>query len=397
MKIRHLKNGVTLITKKRPTNSVVIGVSVNVGSNDEPRDLRGICHFIEHMLFEGTYKRKNAYEITNEIERLGGEINAATGHDRTFYYVSIPSEYFNIGLDVLSDMIKNSVFDEKMVEKERNVIINEINMHKDEPRSYRWDLFLGTLYQKHPVKNPIYGKVETISSISREKLFDFYKKNYVANNISIIVVGNFGNILDSVEKHFGDLPAKKISKKQIKEPPLKRTLKKIERRKVVQSYIALGYKIAARKSRDSYVFDIISAVLGKGQSGRLFNEIRAKRGLAYDIGVYYDISKDYGYFSVYADTNKKNLERIIKIIVKEIDNLKNISSREIDEAKKFIIGKLKMMADDNKHFVEYIAYWQNIGIKKLDEYIKNIKRINARDIKRVVKKYFRNYAVAIIT
>ncbi|MFH1332062.1 MAG: pitrilysin family protein, partial [archaeon] len=154
MKKTTLSNGITLITEKRSTKSVTIQVTVKAGSNHENEKIAGISHFIEHMLFEGT-KNRTAIELANEIESIGGEINAATSTERTLYYVTVLKKYFDKAVDVLADLIQNPLFEEKAIEKERNVVLDEVNLVMDDPKRYQWVLFQRTLYKKHPARNPI--------------------------------------------------------------------------------------------------------------------------------------------------------------------------------------------------------------------------------------------------
>ncbi len=397
MKSYTLKNGLKIVLHSKKSNSVVIEVSINVGSNYEEPEQRGISHVIEHMLFEGTLNRTQN-QIANEIEKLGGEINAATSHDRTYFYIKIPKKHFETGLDVIADMIKNPLFDEKIIEKEKKVVIDEINLVLDEPRYYRWVLFLKKLYKKHPIKNPIYGFKETVKAMTKADLIKFYEKYYAPNNMIVSVVGGVGSIAN-VKKAFGDLKRnKEVRIERVNEPRQMTAQKIVEKRKTMQSYVVLGYKTVERIKKDSYVLDVIAAILGRGQSGKLFNEIRTKRGLAYDVGVYHETSKNYGFFGVYVDTNKKNIMTVKKIVSDELEKLKNISDKELKEAKTFIEGKFVLNEEDNRKFADFICFWENIGnVNYLNSYIKNINKVRKSDVSRVVKKYLgKNYTLAVI-
>lgn len=392
-----LKNGLKIILDRKPSNSVVIEVCVNVGSNYEKNEQGGISHVMEHMLFEGTLNRTQN-QIANEIEKLGGEINGITSHERTYFYVRIPKKHFDIGLDVITDIIKNPVFDEKAIEKERKVVLDEINLILDEPRFYRWVLFLKKLFKKHPIKNPIYGCKESVKKIGKTELIRFYEKYYVPNNMVISIVGDISDV-SKVKRAFGNLKKKKLPKiKKIYEPKQKSAQKTVEKRKTMQSYVALGYKTVDRIKKESYVLDVIASILGRGQSGKLFNEIRTKRGLAYDVGVYHETSKNYGFFGVYVDTNKKNIPIIKKIVVEEIEKLMNVGDEEVKEAKTFIEGKFVLNEEDNRKMADLLCYWENIGdVRYIYNYIKNIRKVTKSDIRSVIRKYLgKNYTLAII-
>src|SRR3989338_232969 len=196
MKKTTLKNGLTLIEEKKDTDSVSIVITVKTGSNNESKNIFGISHFIEHMLFEGTVNRASSTIIGNEIERLGGDLNAYTTNERTCFYVKVPKKHFDIALEIASDIMQHPLFDNKMIEKERSVILKEINMVTDEPRFHQWVLFSKTLFKKHSAKNPTYGTVKAVKRISRQDLVSYYKKYYVPNNMVISVVGSVNNVKD---------------------------------------------------------------------------------------------------------------------------------------------------------------------------------------------------------
>ena len=184
----------------------------------------------------------------------------------------------------------------------------------------------------------------------------------------------------------------------IKEPRQKKPMIKIEKKKILSSYIVLGYKTPTRLQKESYVLDVIRAVLGRGQSGKLFNEIRAKRGLAYDVGVQHEPSTDYGFFAVYLGTDKKNISIAKKIILEEFSKLKNISEKDLKEAKDYLEGEFLMQNEDNFHMADKLAFWELIKDASLaKEYLKKVKKVKKEDIARVVNKYLnKNYTMAVI-
>lgn len=395
-----LNNRLAAVLVRKPTNSIAFMATVRVGSNYESKTQTGISHFVEHMLFEGTKQRPSARLIANEIESIGGEINAYTSTERTCFYVKVLGKHFDRGLDVITDIIQNPLFDPKMIEKERNIILKEINMVTDEPRYHQWILFQKTLFKKHPTRNPTYGTFRTVKSMTRKDLLNHYKHYYKPNNIVLTVVGNIDKkaiqkIKDKL-KNFN--PGKVKELKRIKEPKQKKPVKSTEKRKILSSYLVLGYKTPARTANESYVFDAIRAILGRGQSGKIFDEIRNKRGLAYDVGVHYESALDYGYFAVHVNTNKKNIQECIKIILKEFQSLKNITDKELKEAKDYLEGEFYLQNEDNYQYADQLGFWELVGDSKLmDEYIKKIKKVTKKDIIRVVNKYLgKNYALAVI-
>ena len=399
MKKYRLKNGIILLFEKNSSKSVAVEVMFKVGSNDENKGISGISHFLEHMLFEGTKKRKGSMEIANEIEKYGAEFNAYTSETRTSFFIKIINKRFEKAIDILSDMVTNSVFKEKMIEKEKKVILKEINMVTDDLRQHQWILFQKNLFEKHPAKNPTYGAVEDVKSFDRNTVMEYYNEHYIPNNMIISVVGNVSNVKEEIWKYFGSLKSKKLISREIVKEPLQTKPKKfVEKRKTFNSYMVLGYKTVPRTNKDSYTFDVISSVLGRGQTGWIFNEIRNKRGLAYQVGIQNENETDYGTFSVFANLDKKNIEKAKEIILQQFKKLQDISKNEFDEAKTFIEGHHALNMEDNFHAADNIAFWEMIKDASLaKDYIKNIKKVKINDVKKVAKKYLnKNYTLVVI-
>ena len=399
MKKYKLKNGITIIFEKNSSKSVAVEVMFKVGSNDENIKISGISHFLEHMLFEGTKKRKDSRAIANEIEKYGAEFNAYTSGDRTAFFIKIINKKFDVALDILSDMVTNSIFSKKMIEKEKQVILKDINMVTDDPRQHQWILLQKNMFEKHPAKNPTYGTVEAVKSFDRNIVRNYYNNHYLPNNMIISVVGNVNNAKEKIEKHFNNLKPKKLTlRKRVKEPVQTKTKKFIEKRKIYNSYMVLGYKTIPRTHKDSYIFDVITSILGRGQTGWIFDEIRSKRGLAYQVGVQNENEIDYGTFAVFAGLDKKNIEKAKEIILQQFKKLQNISKNEFEEAKTFIEGNHTLNLEDNFHVADHIAFWETIEDASLaEDYIKNIKRVKINDVKRVARKYLNNnYTLVVI-
>lgn len=394
-----LKNGITVIFEKNSSKSVAVEVMFKVGSNFENDKIRGISHFLEHMLFEGTKKRKDSREIANEIEKYGAMFNAYTTGDRTAFFIKIVNSRFENALDILSDMVINSVFDKKMIEKEKKVILKEINMVTDEPTQHQWILFQKNLFENHPAKNPTYGTVEAVKGISRDILMDYFSGHYIPNNMIISVVGNVNDVKEKIWKYFSVLkPKKLLLREEINEPRQTKIKKVVEKRNSFNSYMVLGYKTVPKTHKDSYAFEVIESVLGRGQSGWIFDEIRNKRGLAYQVGIQNDMEKDYGMFAVFAGLDKKNIEKARNIIFQQFRKLENISKKDLEEAKTFIEGDYALNMEENTHLADNLAFLETIKDASLAEcYIKNIKKVTANDVKRVAKQYLtKNYTLIVI-
>ena len=390
-----LKNGLTILHNKRKTDSIAIGVGVRAGSNYENGKILGISHFIEHLAFDGT-KNRSAEQIVKEIEDVGGEINAGTSYERTYFYIHVLAKYFDKALDLLADIILNPLFSEEFIEKERTVILDEINMRESDPKMYITELFPKTLYKKHPTKNSIAGTKETVSNITREDILNYYKKHYRAGNIVISVSGNIEKIKEKISKAFSKLEKGEEKLILINEPGNEKTEVK-EKRATSNSYIALGYKVAKRNEDESYVFDVISAILFRGLSGRLANEFRIKRGWSYVYYSVYEAGIDYGYFVVLLSIEKENIEEAKKIILEQL-KLNNLNEKELEEAKSHIEGDLLLKLEDNKNFANFLNDWEILGnYKDPLDYIEKIKNVSKDDVLKISKKYFdERYAFAVV-
>jgi len=396
MKTEILDNGLKIIQLETNSNTVCILVNVKVGSNYEESDVAGISHFIEHMLFEGTKKRPDSYLISNEIEKLGGEFNAATSNERTFYYIKLPAKHFEIAVDVLSDIVINPIFDEQHIEKEKGIIIDEVKLVNDQPRFYQWIFFQKELYSKHPARKPVYGKIEAIKDMNREKILSYYNKYYVPGNITVVVSG-MGNS-DSLKKRLSKMKKGQLVEPTIvAEPKQKNPIIKHKKKDTLQAYAILGYKTVPRIHKDSYVLDVIRAILGRGQSGKIFDIVRNKLGLAYDVGVLHNPSTDFGYMAIYVNTNKTNVEKVRDLIISEIQKLIDVTDTELTEAKTFLEGEFLMQAEDSQKMADFIAWWDQVGDSKLAfSYIDTINKVTKADVKRVVEKYFDNYVMTVL-
>ncbi len=396
MKKYKLRNGMTVIEKKVPSQSVVLEVLVKVGSNNEKEGVRGISHFLEHMLFEGTKKRKDSTAIASEIEELGGTMNAYTSAEVTAYHIKVLSKHFDVALDVLSDMVLHSVFPLKFVEKEKKVILKENHMVHDDPRFYKWMLFQQTLFQKHPERFPTLGSVKDVSGMTREKLMSYWKHHYTPDNITLVVVGNVDGIRKKIEKAFNQKQEKHERKKLFSEPFFSSVRQSFEKKPIKSAHTVLGFLACSRENKDAYALDIIEAVLGRGQSGRAFETIRNKHGLAYDVGVRQELGKDHGYIAVFASTDKKAVPQAKDLMLKIFRE--PVTKKEFDEAKTYIEGSYTLENENTEQHADELCYWSFIGDARLaDSYVGNIKKVSYADVLKVQKKYFsRPFAVAVV-
>jgi predicted Zn-dependent peptidase len=396
MKKYRLRNGMMVIEKKVPSQSVVLEVLVKVGSNNEKEGIRGISHFLEHMLFEGTKKRLDSSAIASEIEGLGGSMNAYTAAEMTAYHIKVLRKHFDIALDVLSDMMLHSTFPPKFIEKEKKVILKEIHMVYDDPRFYKWVLFQQTLFKKHPERFPTLGSVKDVSGMTREKMMAYHRHHYTPDNMTLVVVGNVAGLKKKIAQAFAQKKERHTRHKLFSEPRFSKVRRSFEKRPTKSAYTVLGFLACSRNDKDAYAIDLIEAVLGRGQSGRAFETIRNKHGLAYDVGVRCELGKDHGYIAAFASTDKKAVEKATDLMLKVFRE--PITRKEFEDARTFIEGNYTLENENTEQHADELCYWEFMGDAKLaDSYVKNIKKVSYRDVLKAQKKYFsKAFAVAVV-
>ena len=392
-----LKNGLTVIYKERDTNSVAVEVMIKVGSNNENERERGISHFIEHIVFEGTKKRGSSQEIANEIEKIGGELNAYTSKERTCFFVNVLKKHFDTALDVLADITQNPLVREKDIEKEKKIVGKEIDLVNDEPRFYQWILFEKSLYEKHPTRFPIYGNKKVLKDLGRENVLDYYREHYLPNNMVVSIVGKVPDWKKKVREKFVLGKGKRVKELKVREGRAKKNKVKEEKKKITNTYLVLGYKTVPRWHKDSYALEVINGILGRGQSGWMFQEIRGKRGLAYEVGTQHVAERDYGYFAIYLSTGRGHVDLVKRLILEQLRKLKKISEKELKEAKDYVEGSYLLDIEDNQKLADHLCFWEQIGgAKMMEEFVRKVKKVSIGDVRRVVDKYFKNYCLAVV-
>ena len=392
-----LKNGLNVIYEQKDRNAVVVQIMIKTGSNHELKSEEGISHFLEHILFEGTVKRPTNQEISNEIESIGGDFNAYTSNERTCFYIKVLKKHFPKAIEILSDILLNSLFKEEHIAKEKNIVLKEIDMVNDEPSYYQWLLLQSNLFLKHPARKPTYGNRKIIKNLTREKVIKYFKKHYVGSNILISIVGDVPSWKKQIDK-FSAIPKGIAEKPKITKEPLaiKNSLIK-KKKKVINTYMVLGFKTVSRKHPDSYVLEIINGILGRGQSGRMFTEIRGKRALAYDVGTQTIGEVNFGYFAAYATIDRKNTNLVKNLIMEELKKIQKVTEKDVQESKKFIEGNYLLAMEDVQKVADQLLFWEQINNAKLmKNFVKNVKKVKLADVKRVAKKYFKNYTMAIV-
>lgn len=387
-----LPNGLKIITEEIPhVHSVSVGIWVEAGSRDECPEENGICHFVEHMLFKGT-KRRSARQIAKEIDAVGGVLNAFTSKEFSSFYAKVLAEHLSVALDLLFDLYFNSVFSPQELEKERQVIIQEINMVEDSPDDYIHDLFSESFWPRHPLGFPILGRIETISHMNRQKLKDFFLHNYLSWQPIIAAAGKLEHeALVQAVKNL--LDSKKFQpKKRRTTPPRPHPTIQVKEKKLEQIHFILGTRGLAVGDPQRYVFSILNTILGGGMSSRLFQEVREKRGLAYAVYSFISSFLDSGILGIYAGTGDNALRRVIQITLREMRKLTEDlpKPKELQSAKEQLKGNLLLSLEStdsrmNRLAKSEIYFHRFINI---EEIIEGIEKVTAEEVSRLAQKIF---------
>ncbi|MBM4276407.1 MAG: insulinase family protein [Deltaproteobacteria bacterium] len=391
-----MENGLKVILQGNRTSAVVaLQVWVKVGSADEKNDEAGMCHFIEHMIFKGTEKRKVG-EMAKEIESLGGSINAYTSYDQTVYHITIASRYADIALDILSDAIQRSVFDPSELEKEREVILEEIRMGEDDPSRKLFRQTMATAFQSHPYGRPIIGYEKTIRAITRDQMLSFFKRWYTPDRIFFVAAGDFD--LQEMERKARDSfkDFKRSSKRfpeRVKEPNQKEVRSNLTFGNFKETYLQMAVPITSVTHEDTPGLDVIEQILGGGETSRLAQKVKLEKGLVHSISASAYTPKDPGLFIIGATLQAENLEKAIEEILKEVNRLiqEGVTAEELYRVRVNVESGLIYDRQTVQGQARKLGYYEaatgNIEFEK--EYMRKISLLQSEDIKRIGEKYFK--------
>ncbi len=337
-----LPNGVRIVTEEIPyVRSASIGIWVGAGSRDEDERNNGVAHFIEHMLFKGT-ARRSAKEIAETLDAVGGQLNAFTSKEYTCFYAKVLDEHLDIGIDLLSDMFFNSLFREEDIEKEKNVVIEEIKMYEDSPDEQVHDLFAGTLWNGHALGWPVIGSERIIRKLNRRSILEFKDRFYLPDSLVVAAAGNIKHreVVDKLAPLFG----KTEQKPQARNFTTPQTQRRhhFKKKDTEQVHLCIGTPGLPLDDEKIFVLHVMNSVLGGGISSRLFQEIREDRGLAYSIYTYHSSFRDTGLFSVYAGLSRSNFAEVVSLICQEMKALRlnGVTGEELLRAKEQLKGNM---------------------------------------------------------
>jgi predicted Zn-dependent peptidase len=393
---RTLGNGLRIVTSKMPhIRSVSVAFFVCSGGCYETEKEAGISHFLEHLCFKGTEKRPSSREISEMIEGTGGSINAGTDKELTIFWCRVASQYLPLALDVLTDMLKNSRMNEDDIEKERNVIIEEINMNYDIPQQRADTLISELMWPGQPLGRDVAGTKDSVNSLTRIEIMDYYSAHYTPNNIVVSIAGDIDDrMLDNfcVELQNswpdGNL-ARRFDTLSIQESPRLQ----VENRGIEQVHICLGYYGTSIIDPDRFAIDLFNIILGDGMSSRLFIELREKRGLVYEIESSSDHFRDAGDLMVHAGVDPKNVEESIKVILDQIYTLRDgITEFELRRAKELVKGRMLLAMEVTRNVSTWFGAQEvlNNKILSVDEVTTMVESVTLQDVTRVAGKLIQN-------
>jgi len=374
-----LPNGVRVLTEAMPhVVSSTIGIWVENGSRYEEPGENGVSHFIEHLLFKGT-KKRTAAQIAEQMDAVGGVLNAFTGKEYTCYYAKVLGEDLPMATELLADLFLESVFDPAEIDRERQVVLQEISQAEDTPDDFIHDLFNLHYWQGHPLALPIFGSVETVNAINREALVSFMADRYRAGRVFIAAAGavDHERLMRDCARLFGSIAGD--GRPEPTSPPRERVVVLNENKKLEQAHICIGAPGLSQTAPNRYAAYVLNTALGGGMSSRLFQEVREKRGRVYSIYSFMSAFLDCGYFGVYAGTNPEWVDEVIEVTLKEINKVvrDGLAPEELARAKSQLKGNMLLGMESTESRMNRLArneiYFQrDIPIDELGREIEKV-------------------------
>ena len=400
-----LHNGAQVcLVPLKDAQSITVLIMYPVGSRYETQKLNGVSHYIEHLFFKGTKKRPTTLKLTSEIDRLGAEYNAFTSKEYTGYYIKSAAKYLGTSLDILSDMLFNSLFDAKEMEREKKVVAEEIKMYNDNPLMHIDSVFEGALYDGSPLGWDIAGTVKHVLGYSREDVIKYRETHYYPGAMNIIIAGAIDSETKQlVEQYFGSITSRAYAHRSYK-PVVFGSAKKedrvvIDHKTTDQVQMMLGFPSFSHTDPALHTQTVMNTILGGSMSSRLFIQIRERRGLAYMVRSGADQFRDTGYTFIRAGLEAKNINKALSVIEAEIEKMieKGPTSKELEDAKTHIRGSFTLSLEDSSTQANYYAreLLFHPTIETPDELLQKIDAITREDVMRIAKKLFKPKAARL--
>lgn len=395
-----LNNGVRILTEEiAHVRSVAIGLWVGAGSRDEQEGYEGISHFIEHMSFKGTQKR-TAKDLAESLESVGGQLNAFTTKEYTCYYAKVLDEDMDLAIDVLSDMFFHSLFDEKEIEKEKKVVIEEIKMYEDAPDELIHDLFSEYVWNDHPLGKPILGTEESIVNLTREKIITYISRHYSPDNLVIAVAGKIRHedVVQKLQPLFQEF--RRGGRRVLEGTPTALAQTKALNKDTEQMHLILGVPGLSQDDPDIYALNVVNNILGGGLSSRLFQEIREQRGLAYSVYSYHSTYVDTGLLAIYAGTSPANTEEVVECTLRQVLLLmeNGITQQELDRMKAQIKGGLYLGLESVSSRMSRLGKTELTYNRVItpEEMVEKIQKVTLEDTSKVMKRLWQRDKISLV-
>ena len=393
---RTFANGLRcIVAPMKDTQAATLWTLFGTGSKYETKKISGISHFLEHLFFKGTKSRPRPNQIARELDKIGAQKNAFTSKEYTGYYVKASAKHFDVGLDVVSDILLEPLFKKEEIEKERGVILQEIAMYEDDPRRQAYDLFEELMYGDQPAGWDISGSPETVNNIKRDDILKYKNSHYLASNGVVAVAGNINpeTAFAKVERAFKNMPdGRKIAKLKVKERQ-KNPRVKFKKKDLDQTHLRLGVRAYPMYDERRYALQVLATILGGTWSSYLWREIREKRGLAYYVGASAEEYTDAGYLLATAGVAHENFPKVVKKIIEIIRHLrtKGVSEKELNFAKEYIRGSMALAFETTDEVATFLSS-QELFYKKImtpEDMLRKIEAVKKGDIIKVARDIFR--------
>ncbi len=395
-KLTKLKNGMrVLLVPNKHVESVNVSIFFRVGSRCEDENIAGISHFLEHMFFKGTKKRPKAKFISEAIDSVGGEMNAFTSYEYTGYWIKVAKQHTDLAIDVLSDMIIDSKFLQKELDRERNVIKEEMKMYEDNPDYYIWRVWNKVLYGEQGLGREIAGTREALDNINHPEMIEYRNNYYSVANGLLVVVGNFveTSLMTTLNKYWNKVSKGMRSEYQLASDCQPKPQVELLTKDIQQANMCVGVRSYRSFHPDHFVVNLISVILGRGMSSRLFLRVREKHGLVYTIRAMADNYVDVGNLVVKTGCDANKAEQALKMILEEFKKLtkEKVLKKELDKAKEYWKGTLILSLEDLESVGGMVGMQELLFDKVVtpDQMIKAIDKVTAEDIMRVAKDMFK--------
>lgn len=388
-----LANGLTIVLQEhRAADVVAVQLWVRAGGRDEAEEEAGISHFVEHLLFKGTPTRGPGV-IDRQISEVGGEINAATSYDFTYYHIVLPARHLDTALEIVADVAQHAAFDPAELERERFVILEEIRRQHDSPRAYLWRFLARTHYTRHPYRRPVLGTPETIRALDRDRIVAYYRRHYVPDNLTLVLVGNFdpAPALERVRQAFGGLAPRPRPELRIPpEPPPGEIRRAREDRPLRQAYLGMAWRGPAFPDPACDAVDLLVSILGQGRASRLNQELKERRGLVASIGASFSSQREAGTITIIAQADPARLPEVEAAVLGEIDRIRRelVTPAELERALTAVESGYAFARETAEGSARAWGHAETVWTLEYElGYLDRLRRVTREEIRRAAERY----------